>query len=140
MKPSQKERSAGAIIFSINGHRSYLLLHYPEGHWDFPKGHIEQDEEEKQAALREIKEETGISNIKFIEDFKEKIHYFYTGEKKLISKEVIFYLAEADSQEITISFEHIGFIWLPYKESLERLTYKNAKGLLERAEILLNSN
>jgi 8-oxo-dGTP pyrophosphatase MutT (NUDIX family) len=131
------EKSAGAIIFLGVKPRQYLLLHYEEGHWDLPKGNIEKGEEEKQTALREIEEETGITDISFITGFKEKIHYFYKRDCRLISKEVIFYLAETNEKEIKLSFEHIGFKWLPYKEALNQLTHKNAKELLKKAEQFL---
>lgn len=139
MNTSQKEKSAGAVIFSKENKRKYLLLHYSEGHWDFPKGHIEKGESEKQAALREIKEETCITGITFIGGFKESLHYFYTLNKVPMSKQVIFYLAQADKTEVTLSFEHTGFIWLPYEEALNRLTYKNAKEILRKSENFLNS-
>ena len=53
----------------------YLLLNYPAGHWDFPKGRIEKGETEIETARREIKEETDISKIKIFEKFKKNIEY-----------------------------------------------------------------
>ncbi|MFM7796355.1 MAG: NUDIX domain-containing protein, partial [Candidatus Nitrosotenuis sp.] len=87
------ERSSGIILFRNDGGKKlFLLLHYPSGHWDFVKGRIEKDEDEIQAAFRETREETGIKDIKLIEGFKEKIHYTYQHENKLIKKEVVFFL------------------------------------------------
>ncbi len=135
-----RETSAGAVLFRQNKKRCYLLLHYAEGHWDFPKGNIEKGEEEKETVIREVKEETGITKISFLEGFKEKLHYFYKSDNQLISKEVIFYLAETKEKDVNLSFEHIGFKWLSYKEALEQLTYKNAKQMLKKAEQFLNSS
>ena len=129
-----KEKSAGAVIFRENNERKYLLLHYEEGHWDFPKGNIEKGEGEKQTAIREIKEETGISKIRIVAGFKEKLHYFYKRENQLISKWVVFYLAETEEKRITLSFEHIGYKWISYEKALAQLTYKNAKEMLKKAE------
>ena len=72
----KKERSAGIVLFleKSEGNR-YLLLNYPTGHWDFVKGKIEHGETEHQTALRETKEETGISDLEFIDGFKENINY-----------------------------------------------------------------
>ena len=58
------EFSAGVILYrQLKDSREYLLLHYPGGHFDFPKGHLEQDETEREAAYRELKEETGIDRV-----------------------------------------------------------------------------
>ena len=56
-----KEISAGAVVYFKNKDTiEYLLLHYKSGHWDFPKGHIEEGEEHKDTVEREIEEETSI--------------------------------------------------------------------------------
>jgi len=139
-----KETSAGAVVFRReNSKIYYLLLHYEAGHWDFPKGHIEKDEKEEDTVKREVTEETGIEDIKIIEGFKEWIKYFYRktyglneDEKKKVPwtfKIVTFYLAEAKTEEVKISFEHTGFKWLPYKEAIEQITFKKAKEILKKA-------
>lgn len=137
----QKERSAGAVVFMPDKKWiRYLLLHYGAGHWDFPKGHVEEGEKEEETAKREVKEETGIEKIDILKGFKEKIHYFYRFEDKLMSKDVVFFLAKSKEEEVKISFEHIGFEWLPYEEALERLTFKNAKEILKEANDFLGKN
>ena len=79
------ERSAGAVIFSIKETKSisYLLLQYSAGHWDFSKGNIEDSEDESQAACREIREETGIENVEFLDGFKGKVEYYYRREHEI---------------------------------------------------------
>ena len=136
----KKESSAGAVIFRKNKETKYLLLHYEAGHWDFPKGNIEANEKDEDTIKREVKEETGIKDIKIIKDFKEKLHYFYKLKGKLISKEVVFYLAETKTAKIKLSFEHVGYKWLPFKEALEKLTFKNAKDILKKADEFLKRN
>ncbi len=129
------EISAGVIIYrQLKTGREYLLLNYPGGHIDFPKGHLEKDETEREAAYRELKEETGLSDIIWMEGFREKIHYtyFHAGEK--MSKDVIFFLAKTMQKKITISFEHKGFLWLPYDEALAKVTFENARNMLQKAE------
>lgn len=121
----------------------YLLLHYPSGHWEFAKGHIEEGEKPEEAAKREVEEETGIKDLNIIPGFKEHTKYFFKksygleGEAKKkapwIFKLVVFYLAETNSQDVKISHEHKGFAWLSFKEAIKKLTYKNAKELLKRA-------
>ena len=133
------ERSAGAVIFrQEEGKIYYLLLHYQSGHWDFPKGIIEKGEKIEETAKREVKEETGIENIEFVEGFKEWIKYFFRVKGRTIFKIVTFLLAETKQKKVKISWEHIGFKWLPYEEALEKLTFKNAKEILEKANDFLS--
>lgn len=131
------ERSAGAIIFRRDTKIKYLLLHYEAGHWDFPKGNIEEGEIEEETAKREVWEETGIKDIHFLQGFKEKIHYFYKKEGKTIYKEVTFFLAETKTTKVILSFEHIGYKWLSYDEAIKQLTYKTAKEVLKKAKRFL---
>lgn len=127
------EKSAGAIVYRTEGSKKlYLLLHYEEGHWDFPKGHVEKGESEEETIRREVREETGIKDIVF-EDFRESIHYFYKREGKTIFKEVVFRLASTREKDVKLSFEHVGYKWLSYEEALSQLTYDNAKELLKKA-------
>ncbi|MCX6708617.1 MAG: NUDIX domain-containing protein [Candidatus Woesearchaeota archaeon] len=126
-----QEKSAGIIVVNDG---KFLLLLYDAGHWDFPKGHIEKDESSEQAALRELKEETGISDAVILPGFSENIHYFFKKEGKLISKEVVFFAARTKTFDVKLSFEHKDFIWLPFNDALAKLTYKNAKEVLRKAE------
>jgi len=133
------EKSAGTIIFRKDKEvLYYLLLHYQAGHWDFPKGNIEKGEELTETARRETEEETGVGDIEFIQRFKEKINYFYQRGSKKIYKTVVFFLAETKTEEVKLSFEHQDFEWLSYEKTLKRLTHKNAKEILKKAnEVLL---
>ena len=83
--------SAGIILVNENGsEKQFLLLNYPTGHWDFIKGGIEDGENLQQTAIRETREETGITDIEFIEGFKEEIEYFFRAENQNVHKKVIF--------------------------------------------------
>lgn len=144
-----REKSAGIIIFRKEGNQIYyLLLHYKTesnrgGHWGFSKGHVEEGETEEETAKREVAEETGIKDIKIIPGFKELEKYFFRknyglkGEAKKqapwVFKSVVFYLAETKAKEVKISEEHSDFIWLPYQEAFKKLTFKNAKNILKKA-------
>ena len=134
------EKSCGAVIFRREGRKKYLLLHYEGGHWDFVKGHVEQNESEQQTVSRETKEETGITDLRFIEGYREPISYFYRRAGKTVKKEVIFYLIETKNEEVRLSREHVGFAWLTYERAMERLTYKNAKGTLQKAHDFLSKS
>ena len=117
----KKERSAGIVFFieKPNGNH-FLLLNYPTGHWDFVKGKIEQGESEKETAIREAKEETGISDIEFVEGFEEMINYNFQFDGELIYKEVIFFLAKTKTSEVKVSHEHLDFTWLNFEKALKK--------------------
>lgn len=133
-----EEHSAGIITYREESDgRHYLLLHYPGGHFDYPKGHIEKGESEHEAAERELKEETGIDNFIWIEGYKEMMHYTYHHGPNLMSKYVVYFLARTKTKEIIISHEHQGSIWLSYEQAYKKLTFQSAKDLLEKAEKFL---
>jgi bis(5'-nucleosidyl)-tetraphosphatase len=135
------ERSAGAVVFSIkySGNVFFLLLRYSAGHWDFPKGNIEDGEDEVQAACREIREETGIENVVFLEGFNKKVEYNYRRHRNVIHKEVVFFLAKTDSQRVILSNEHIAYSWTDFDSALAKLTYMSAKDILVKAQDYLKS-
>src|SRR3990170_4047162 len=133
------EKSCGAVVFFRNVQLKYLLLQYEAGHWDFVKGNVEPNESEKDTVLRELKEETGIVATQTIEGFREVISYFYRRQGSTVHKEVVFFLIEAGTKKVTLSFEHVGFDWLNYERALEKLTFKNAKDVLQKAHAFLQS-
>ena len=135
-----RERSAGAVLFfQDKGKPEYLILHYPAGHWDFPKGNVEQGEDEEETVRREIKEETGIKNIKVLPVFKREIEYYYRKDEYMVRKQVVFYIAEANTGRVKLSQEHLGYVWLPYNQAYLKVTFRNAKDVLDEAHKFLQS-
>jgi 8-oxo-dGTP pyrophosphatase MutT (NUDIX family) len=135
------EKSCGAVIYLKRCSETlYLMLNYTAGHWDFVKGNVEVNETEKETVVRELREETGITDACFIDPFREKIEYYYRRQGKTVRKEVFFYLMETSTEAITLSFEHVGSIWLNYTEAIEKLTFKSAKNLLKKANEFLNKS
>jgi len=134
-----REKSCGAVVFLKNTEVNYLLLRYGAGHWDFVKGNVEPNESEKETVIRELQEETGIVDARFIEGFREKIEYFYRRQGATIHKEVIFFLIETHTQKVKLSYEHVGYTWLNYQRAMERLAFVNAKDVLQKTRALLKA-
>ena len=133
-----EETSAGIVLFrKENSKILFLLLHYPSGHWDFVKGKMEKDESTHETAIRETREETGITDITFIENFEEWIKYDFQYQGELVHKKVVFFLAETKTEEIEISHEHLGYTWMDYNTAMEKTTFDNAKTVLTKAQMLL---
>ena len=134
----KEEVSAGIILFNDVDKRKFLLLNYPSKHWDFVKGKMEKDETSHETAIRETKEETGISDVEFIDGFEEEIEYYFYADNQEIHKKVIFFLGKTETTEIVLSYEHLDFIWLEFDNALSKTTYENAKNLLKKSKVFLD--
>ena len=129
-----KQKSAGIVLFqNFHGENHFLLLNYPQGHWDFIKGKMEHDETPHETARREAGEETGITDINFIDGFEESVKYEFRFNGDLIQKKVIFFLAKTNTSKIYLSHEHKDFVWLEYEDAMEKITFQNAKKILAKA-------
>jgi len=137
----REQKSTGIVLFrNDSGKNEFLLLNYPQGHWDFIKGKVEEGETPHETALRETKEETGISDIEFIDGFEESVEYDFRFKNEDIHKKVIFFLAKTNEKKISLSHEHNDFVWLEYDNALKKTTFRNAKNVLSKAnEFLLNA-
>jgi len=129
-----KQKSAGIVLFQ-NFHETnrFLLLNYPQGHWDFIKGKMEHDETPHETARREAGEETGITDIEFIDGFEESVEYEFRFNNDLIQKTVVFFLAKTNTSKISLSHEHRDFVWLEYEDAMKKVTFDNAKKILAKA-------
>jgi bis(5'-nucleosidyl)-tetraphosphatase len=135
---AREERSAGFLIFHRRGGEiRFLLLDYGR-HWDFAKGHVDPGESDLQAAVRELREETGIREIVPFPDFHREIVYFFRSARHgLIRKTVVFFLAEVTKPDVILSEEHVGYDFLPFENAVKRATFAAAKELLRAAHARL---
>ncbi len=132
MHSVKHEKSCGAIVFRLCGGEPEVLLinHVNGGHWAFPKGHVEGAETETQTALREIREETGLS-VRLDTGFRRSVVYSPAPE---VEKEVVYFVAFAEEgipsrQECEVN--EIRF--LPTAQAAELVTYANDKAVLREA-------
>jgi len=114
--------------------RKYLLLRYPAGHWDFPKGNVEKGETEIDTVVREIWEETGIKGISRVGDFRREIEYFYKRDGKLVHKSVVFLLMRSETESVRLSHEHQEYGWFSLDSAIKKVTYSNSKRVLHDAD------
>ncbi len=120
------EKSCGTIIID---HDKVLLLRHNKGHWDFPKGHVENDETEVETALRETKEET---NLDVVVDNSKRYVINYSP-KEGIMKDVILFVAKPITKDVKPQIEEIAEIhWLTFEEALKKITYNNSRDILKQ--------
>ena len=123
-----KEKSCGAIIF--NEKNKVLVIKHNAGHWDFPKGHVEENETEIETAKREVKEETNL-DIEIIGNYRYKITY---SPKEGVMKDVIYFIARNTSNNVKIQEKEVSdYGWYNYSDALDILTFDMAKNLLKKA-------
>ena len=140
----KRQKTIGIVIFRREGDTIfYLLLHHGGKYWNFPKGRQEAGESEQQTALRELHEETGITQVRIVEGFSDGYQYDFdtvieNGARERIYKQAIFFLGEVNIKNVTISNEHIDYGWFDYATAKQRLFFQQGQDLLVRAQAFLS--
>ena len=126
------EKSCGAVIYSkIDKDLEFLIIsNKNDGHWGFPKGHVEKDESEEETAVREVREETGLQ-VTLMDGFRVSVEY---SVKKETMKEVVFFLARVYDQTVNIQLDELNdYKWVSFQSAKQLLTYKSSKSVLDGA-------
>ena len=128
------EKSCGAVVFTvINNSVKYVIVESKEGYFGFPKGHIEKNETEKETALREIREETGL-NVDIIDGFKtEDLHTFtLNGETRM--KHVVCFLAQYSNQSPSAQISELNSIKIiDFDTAMPIFQFESSKKILSEA-------
>ena len=140
--------AAGIVLFHVvDGERRYLLVRSALTRrpiWEFPKGGVEAGETDAVAAERELREEAGMreGDYRVLQGFREEERYVFTqgkGEARvLIVKRVVYFVAEARTDAVTISHEAEAYRWAAYDEAHRLLRFPGKRAVLEKAEVFLN--
>lgn len=130
-----KDKSVGVMpIQKTDNGFLFLIIQHAEGHWGFPKGHPDPGETETETSLRELREETEITECRLIDDFKYVQNYSFEKDGAQVIKEVVFSIGLVESTEVQIDRDEIiDFRWLPYKQALEQLSFDENHTMLKVA-------
>ena len=139
-RPKIKVVSSGGVVYRWDKDKALFLLLGSEkrGTWCLPKGLIEPDEEEVTTAIREVREETGVSRVK-IKGKIGLIRYQFGYRAKTFDKTVHFFLFETDQADSKVGSEHDFMEWMPFEKALDTLSYPNEKEVLSKAKEMIQS-
>ncbi len=123
-------KASGGVV---NDGEDNILFIFRRGHWDLPKGKIDPGEKKKAAGIREVSEETGISNISLENKIHTTRHAFKKNGKRALKK-TFWYAMQAPSQKLVPQVEEDITIaqWVPLNsiEQLEEPMFSNIKDVI----------
>lgn len=137
-KPSIKEvvrePTAGGVIFrrdKTGKNVEILLIQDAKNRWTIPKGHIEEGEKARDTAAREIKEETGLKELKVMH-WLGKINFRYRRQNSLVLMTTEIYLVKAlgDTNDVTPEDWMNGIRWFPASEAVDKIAYDDISKLI----------
>jgi len=128
-----REPTAGGIVYrrSKQGEVEILLIQDSKGRWTIPKGHIEEGETSRQTAEREIREETGLQEMK-VQDWLGKINFRYRRANSLVLMTTEIFLVKAEGNDSAVKPEKwmTSLGWLPANEALDKIEYEDIGKLI----------
>jgi ADP-ribose pyrophosphatase YjhB (NUDIX family) len=129
------ETSSGGVVFRRGEPGiEFLLIRDPYANWGLPKGHIEGGETPEAAALREVEEETGLTELAVVAQLPT-IDWYFRDRGKLVHKFCHFFLLECTAGEATPQLDEgiTECLWRPAGDALGTISYANAREVMEAA-------
>ena len=125
--------SAGAVLYTvIGGERRYVLVREKNGSYGLPKGHVEPGETLAQTALREVREETGVTALLQADEPVMVDEYpIAGGDTKRVSWFIACYADQTPNADRT---QVLGVLVLPIEAALRTLTYGSTREILRRVD------
>ncbi len=128
-----REPTAGGVVFRRNEAKEVeiLLIQDAKDRWTIPKGHLEDGEGPKEAAIREIAEETGLKDMKII-CWLGKINFRYRRLNSLVLMSTQIYLVQAQGKTQGIKKEEWmnGIKWFTLADALDKIEYEDIGKLI----------
>ena len=132
--------SAGGVIFrkTVAGFEAALIATKGKAIWTLPKGIIDKGEQPEAAAIREIREETGLTG-KIVSPLDTKSYWFYLkNENVKYRKTVVYFLVEYVNGTIgNACLEVDDAQWFALEDAMKKLSYKSDREVLNKAAELL---
>ena len=132
---ARRETSAGGVVFRLaEGRPLFLLIRDSYRNWGFPKGHLENGEAPDAAALREVREETGLRSLD-LRGAITTIDWYFRFRGRLIHKVCHFFLMETGDEATSPQLAEgiTACRWAAFEEAVEVISYANARDVLRRA-------
>ena len=139
-RSAREERSAGGIVLRRTGDGlRVLVIRDPYRNWGLPKGHLEEGEDARQAAEREVREETGLDDLEVGPEVST-IDWYFRRRGRRIHKRCTFFLMSSRSGDPVPEVDEgiTECVWLTIPEALGRITYANARETLREAAALVD--
>lgn len=133
-RKTRNEHSSGGAVLSVRNGTAHVALIATRGRtrWGLPKGAVGEGETSEQAAVREVREETGL-DAEIVKQL-DTIEYYFRAGDTLIRKRVDFYLMRYVAGELTPQLSEVDDVeWVELGEAISRASFESEKKLLESA-------